>query len=158
MGESRTELIGKLQESQKRLSEMLATVASDQDWQSDPEEWSFRFLAAHLATGEKECLQPRLQQIAAGEQPSFDLYLNSGRDFSQMDLMQSLQDWQATRQEICDFVRDLPEEKLSLTGSHSYYGTLTILSYLRAFYEHDQDHLHDLEQMMAIYRQQKANR
>jgi hypothetical protein len=152
--ETREQLIARLRISQEQCVTLLTSVAHDQDWQPAPDEWSFRYIAAHLATGEKECLAERLRQIATGTNPVFDMYLNSQNDFSGMDMQRTLQDWVATRQAICDYVRALPEESLLLTASHAAYGTITMLDYLRIWLEHDQEHLQDLEQKIAAYRRQ----
>jgi hypothetical protein len=133
---------------------LLESVADDQDWQSDSEEWSFRYIAAHLATVEKDCYQDRVVRIAADENPHFESYFNSGWDFSQYDLRVSLSEWMATRQEIIDFVSGIPEEKWLLTGTHTAFGTITVLDVLRMILDHDQEHLQHLEQEISRYRTQ----
>jgi hypothetical protein len=48
------QLVRRVKYTQKRLIALLETKADDQDWQPDPGEWSFRYIAAHLATTEEE--------------------------------------------------------------------------------------------------------
>jgi hypothetical protein len=144
--------IDKVQYNREKLSSLLESMASDQDWQPGPDEWSFRFLAAHLETVDKECYLDRVIRIAAGENPHFASYFNTGRDFSRIDLEEALREWSVTRQEIVDFVRDLPEEKLRLTGSHTFFGTINVLDVLKSMDEHDSEHLRDLERVLEDYR------
>lgn len=150
-------LIRELQMTQQQISRLLASVAHDQDWQPAPDQWSFRYLAGHLATCESECVQERMRLIAAGDNPHFELYRDTGRDFSHLELMRSLQAWAATRQAIFDFVRALPKDQWALTGTHKAYGSITILDYLQLDLEHDQGHIRDLEVMLAAHRQAKTD-
>lgn len=149
--ETREQLISKLKTTQKQLSALLESVAEDQDWQPDPGQWSFRYIAAHLATVEKDCYQDRVLRIAAGEKPHFESYFNTGRDFGQFDLRDSVREWAVTRGEIIDFVRALPEESWSLFGTHAAFGTITLLDVLEMMLGHDQEHLQHLRQVMNEY-------
>ena len=146
------QLIDQVQATQKQLTSLLKSVADDQDWQSDPKEWSFRSVAAHLATVDKECYQDRVVPIAAGGNPHFESYFNTGRDFSKLDLLDSLREWASTRQEIIEFVSRLPEEKFVLTGTHAAFGTLTVRGVLKLMLDHDQEHVEDLKKAINKYR------
>lgn len=143
--------INKVLSSQEKLSSVLESVAGDQDWQPGPDEWSFRFLAAHLATVDKECYLDRVIRIAAGANPHFASYFNTGRDFSQIDLKEALRDWSVTRQEIVDLVKGLPEGKLSLSGVHEAFGRITVLDVLKMISDHDAEHLQELEHVLEKY-------
>jgi len=158
MSKSREQLIDALLSSQKQVSALLESVADDQDWQPDSEEWSFRFTAAHLATVEKECFLDRVTRIASGDNPQFSYYLNTGRDFSQFDLRQSLQDWGRTRQGLIGDVQALSEDKLVLTGTHVKFGIMTILDVLQLLLDHDLEHLQELEAILTLYRQQSIEK
>jgi hypothetical protein len=151
----RDQLIADLQNTRQQISVLLLTVADDQDWQPDVKSWSFRYIAAHMAACEEECYLPRIQQIASGENPHFEFYDNTWRDFSACDLRASLDDWAAARQEVINFFRALPDDKLSLTGVHQTYGSITVTDYLGIGLDHDRGHLHDLEEMLAAYRQRR---
>jgi hypothetical protein len=144
--------IDKIQSNREKLSGLLESVVGDQDWQPGPVEWSFRFLAAHLATVDKECYLDRVIRIAVGENPRFASYFNTGRDFSQVDLKDALREWSTTRQEIVDFVKGLPEEKLALSGVHEAFGRITVLDVLKMMSDHDREHLQDLERILEDYR------
>ena len=144
----RQQLVSQLEETQAALTALLQAVANQQDWQPGPETWSFRYQAAHLAAAEREAFRERVYRLAGGEQPHFAYYLNSDRDFSQDELLDSLQQWAATRREILDFVRALPLEALALTGMHETQGTITVLDVLQVMVEHDREHLQELTGMV----------
>jgi len=157
MDRTTRQLIGEVRATQKHLTRWLKSVAVDQDWKSAPEEWSFRFVAAHLATVDKECYQDRVVRIAAGENPHFESYFNTGRDFGMFDLLDSLHAWEVTRREIIRFVSNLTEEQFSLVGTHTAFGMLTVQSVLKLMLDHDQEHIRDLEKAIGSY-QSKAHR
>ena len=143
--EQRERLIRMLEESQREMIEVLRPLADDQDRRPEPDAWSFRYIAAHMATAEEECYQVRFEKMAAGDNPHFDYYWNTDRDFSELDLRDSLARWRETRQKIFDFVRSLTTEELQRTGSHNTFGTFDALGLLEIMYEHDREHLNDLD-------------
>jgi hypothetical protein len=149
---TREQMTDKLRSSQEQLSALLEPVADIQDWQPAPEEWSFRYIAAHLATVDRDCFLDRVVRISAGEHPHFGAYFNTGWDFSRHDLKASLRKWVATRQEIFHLVRAVPEEGWSLTGTHPRFGTITVLSVLHGMLDHDLEHLEHLERLIAACR------
>ena len=104
-----------------------------------------------MATVEKECHQARIVRLAAVESPHFKPYFNTDRDFSQLALKDSLQAWAITRREVFDFVDSLPEEKLSLSGTHATFGVITILDILQMMIDHDQEHLDELEALIELF-------
>jgi len=151
MNKTTNQLIGEIRSTQELLTSLLNSVAVDQDWQPAPEEWSFRFVAAHLATVDKECYQDRVVRIAGGENPYFDSYFNTDRDFSKFELPDSLHAWAVTRQEIIAFVSNLSEKQFSLTGTHAAFGTLTVQRVLKLMLDHDQEHIRDLEKLISVH-------
>ena len=149
-------LLKQLADSQTQLSELLVLVAGAQDWRPEPEEWSFRFLAAHLATAERECFQDRIQRIATGNNPSFEYYENTGRDFGDLDLQTSLKTWRKTRQAIFRFVHGLPEAAWLHTGGHVINGPITIWDVLVSILEHDQEHFANLRLAIEAYQDEET--
>ncbi len=145
MNKSKEELFLELKTGYQQITDLLASVADDQDWRSGPKEWSFREVAAHMATVDKECFLDRVKRIASGGHPHFDYYLNTDRDFSRLDLRASLQQWSVHRQAIIDFVDNLAAENLSLTGTHVSFGTINLLDILQIIVDHDQEHLQELQ-------------
>jgi hypothetical protein len=144
---SKVELIEKLRATQGQFSIMLESMAENQDWQADTERWSFRFIAAHMATVEEECFLDRVKHFSTDESPHFEHYDNTGRDFGQFDLINSLREWAALRRELLDIVRSMPENTWHRSATHSTRGTQTLLELLQIMLEHDQEHLQEVQQM-----------
>ncbi len=150
---TKEQLIDQLQSTQKQLSVLLEPVAGNQDWQPAPEQWSFRYIAAHMATVDKECFLKRVKQFSTQESPHFDYYDNAGWDFSRFELTDSLRNWATTRREIIDMVRTMPENIWSRRATYSTSANQkTLLELLQMILEHDQEHLQELEQMINKYR------
>ena len=147
--EQRQQIVADLLRTQQQMTELLTGVADHQEWQPAPKQWSFRQIAWHLATAERDCLFVRVQQIAAGNNPTFGIYLDTEAEFITRDLLFALEQWANARQAVVDFVNALPETALAYTGYHPSFGRLTVLGYLQIFLDHDQRHLADLQQMAA---------
>jgi hypothetical protein len=154
---TKNQMMDNLRATQNRLCGLLEAMANDQDWQPEPQEWSFRSIAAHLATVDKECYLDRVLRISAGENPFFKSYFNADRDFSLFDLRISLQEWKSTRREIFDLVNDLPQESLMLSGTHDAFGRITVLDVLKMMLDHDQEHIQHLELLAEKYRTKKLS-
>lgn len=109
--------------------------------------WTLRDIAAHLATTERECFEPRIRAMAAGERPRFDWYSNDERDFDGITLDAALSEWAATRGRLVDYVRALTSDERQGVGVHATYGEITVDRYLQIAIEHDRDHLLALERL-----------
>ena len=145
-----------IQESQAELIALLETVAHDQDWQPEPDRWSFRFIAAHLAVAERECFLDRVQRILEEENPHFAYYDNTGSDFSQLDLKGSLESWANTRREIIDLIKSLPEDAWLRRATHETKGEVYLGDILVSIVEHDREHIQEVETNLRKYRDQKG--
>ena len=142
--------IADLQASERRLREVLLSVADRQDWRPAPDEWSFREIAAHLEATQRECVLVRVQQIASGGHPRFEFYGNTGRDFGSVDLKDSLRGFADARQAVRDLALGLSRKQQHFTGQHQTFGELTVERYLEIDLEHDQGHLRDLERFLLL--------
>jgi hypothetical protein len=142
--------IADLQASERRLYEVLLSVADRQDWRPAPDEWSFREIAAHLEASQRECVLVRVRQIASGGHPQFESYWNTGRDFGPVDLKDSLRGFADARQAVRDLALGLSREQQHFTGQHQTFGELTVERYLEIDLEHDQGHLRDLERSLLL--------
>ncbi len=120
VGTSKDQLIEKIRATQRQFSIILESMAENQDWQADTERWSFRFIAAHMATVEEECFLDRVKRFSTEDSPHFEHYDNTGRDFGQFELMNSLREWAALRWELLDIVCSMPEN----TWQHTRQGAL----------------------------------
>jgi hypothetical protein len=154
MGElTREQLLSELQRSQTQVVTLLEAMASVQDWQPEPAEWSFRFLAAHLASVEQTCHLQRVIRIASGETPTLGLYTNTAANYQKTDLHKSLKRWIAVRQELISFVEGLSPSQLSYTGIHESLGPMTLLETLRDILAQDQGNLRHVRQLILAYQE-----
>jgi len=140
-------LLEELKASQQLMVAMTQLVADDHPGRVGA--WTLRDIAAHLATTEKECFEPRIRAMAAGERPAFEFYSNDDRDFEGISLESALTEWAGTRNRLLDYVRALSEEERSRVGVHTKFGELTVDGYLRVALDHDRDHLRSLERLAA---------
>lgn len=147
--EQRQQIIADLRTTQQQITDLLMTVANAQEWRPAPKQWSFRQIAWHLATAERDCLLVRIQQIASGSNPTFGIYLDTEAEFITRDLSLALEQWTDARQAVINFVNALPETALACTGYHPSFGRLTVLGYLQIFLDHDRRHFEDLQRMAA---------
>ena len=145
------QLIAELNTSQHKVSQLLAGLTEVQDWQREPAEWSFRYLAAHLAAVERDCHRPRIARIAAGERPHFSAYIESGANFAHCDLAESLAVWAEERRGLLDFVAALSNKDLTNTGVYPVVGEMSLLEALDELHAQDQGHLRHIRQLIADY-------
>jgi len=148
---TRARLIDELAASQQEVSRLLASATAIQDWQREPAEWSFRYLAAHLAAVERGRNLPRIRAIASGQQPHFHVYTESGADFAHRDMNESLIAWRDARSELLDFVAGLPAAADMLTGIHPAVGEITLLDALDELHEQDLGHARHIRQLIEDY-------
>ncbi len=137
-----------LRESQKQFVDAIRPFYLKQDWRLSPGEWSFREVAAHMATTEEECFKERVRLIASGQNPEFEYYLNDGRDFSHLDLEESIHKWRANREEIILDLKQLPDEAWENTGVHLTFGTIKLVDLLKIMLDHDLGHLQEMQPMI----------
>ncbi|MGA7911255.1 MAG: DinB family protein [Candidatus Dormiibacterota bacterium] len=140
----RDELLEELMSSQGLVIGMTRMIADDEHRVGA---WTLRDIAAHLAASEKECFEPRIRAMAAGEKPKFDWYSNDERDFDGLALEAVLVEWTETRARLVEYVHGLSPGERQRTGTHATYGEITVDGYLRIALEHDRDHLGALERL-----------
>jgi len=148
---TREQLLEELEDSQRKVTAMLARMEPVQDWQREPVEWSFRYIAAHLATVERSCHLRRVKRIAAGDNPHLDRYNYTAADFAQRDLADSLHAWSAARQQLIEFVSRLSEQELQFTGAHEGVGAITVLDALQEIVNQDRGNYRHVCQLIIDY-------
>ena len=140
------QIFEQLLNSQQIMIAMLRIVEDDPSARIGA--WNLRDIGAHLAATERDCYDPRIRAIAAGENPLFDFFTNDGTDFSGIHLDEALDEWSETRARLVAYAKTLSDEQRSqLTGRHERYGEVTVDRYLEIALEHDQDHLRGLERL-----------
>jgi hypothetical protein len=158
VAEQRDELLHELQVSQKQVARLLETMADVQDWQPEPAEWSFRYIAAHLASVEQKWHLLRVQSIASGERPHFPPYSNQEIDYHEDDLRESLRQWVRARRKLIDFVSRLSVRELEFTGVHEPIGDVTILDTLEEILLQDQGNLGLVRDLIVAYHKSAPQR
>lgn len=143
--------IAELLATQDRICATFYSIAHHQDWQPDPHEWSFRYIAAHMAQVELDCHLRRVLEISSGEHPFYDYYLNTGWDFSAYDIQDSISTWRERRNEVVMTLRRLDEHQLSQTGTHKRFGKITPVRILRLAHDHDLEHEAHLAEIMQQF-------
>jgi hypothetical protein len=138
-------LLDELLASQKVVSGMLRMAADDRSERVGA--WSAPDIAAHLLTCDRDCFEPRIRAMAAGEEPHFGYFSDDETEFGPVLLEAVLEEWSATRGRLVDFVRGLSEEERRRTGVHERFGQITVDRYLEIALDHDRDHLLGLEKL-----------
>jgi hypothetical protein len=134
---TRQQLLQELQTSQQQVVDALAATERIQDWQREPVEWSFRYLAAHLAAVERQCHLRRVKRIAAGGTPEIQGYIDIADDLGEHDMHESLRAWIAARQQLIKYVRELDDRQLRYVGIHEKIGAITVLDTLQEILDQD---------------------
>ncbi|HEY1456491.1 MAG TPA: DinB family protein [Candidatus Dormibacteraeota bacterium] len=140
-----TSIVDDLVSSQSLVVAMARVIADDPSARVGA--WTLRDIAAHLAASERECFEPRIRAMAAGERPTFDWYSNDERDFDGIPLETALTEWIDTRARLVEFVSGLSDGPRQGVGVHATYGEITVDEYLKIALEHDRDHLGALERL-----------
>ncbi len=148
---TREQLLEDLQHSQSQVVRLLESIADVQDWQPEPAEWSFRLLAAHLATVEQTCHFQRVMGIASGDTPYFGPYIHRNIALAHADLRDSLQQWIAARRRLLGFVAGLSSAQMTYIGVHAAVGPMTVLDALQEILEQDQGNLRHVRQLILAY-------
>jgi hypothetical protein len=138
-------LLDELAASQQLTVAMMRMAADDTSVRVGA--WSIRDIAAHLAASERECFEPRIRAMAAGERPHFDYYDNDDREFEGIRLEEALEDWIATRSRLLDYVASLSESERARVGVHDRFGEISVDQYLEIALDHDRSHLRGLERV-----------
>lgn len=144
-------LVQALITSQRQMCELLSSVTAVAQWRPSADEWSFQDVAAHMATAEQECFLVRAKRLVAEENPQFDYYHNTNRNFRNQSLPAALETWTQTRQQLLAFVRSVPADTLIRCGTHPRFGRMALPDLLQVMNEHDLGHLRDLEAMVQHY-------
>ncbi|RIK42921.1 MAG: hypothetical protein DCC57_18085 [Chloroflexi bacterium] len=151
---TREQLLRDLQTSQTQVIRLLQSMAEVQDWQPEPAEWSFRLIAAHLATVEQACHLQRVMEIASGGTPLLDRYANHHVAPAAAGIDESLRQWRAVRRRLIAFVSELSEAQLAYIGIHQAVGPMTVLDTLQELLDQDRGNLRHVCQLIAAYHEE----
>ena len=112
--------------------------------QPEPGKWSIKDNIAHLA-GYQPVFISRVHQMLKGDTPVFNAYraddeadFIEAREQALNDLIRKIN---GNRRQILELVTNLPDDQLSLKGTHPKYGTLIITEWTEFFLLHEAHHL-----------------
>jgi DinB superfamily len=110
-----------------------------------PEEWSVNAVVGHLARVDAEVWQARFQQVAAGENPTWDSWEPDGVDwegeYGGRPLERLLADFESTRQASLRHLEGLDEAGWQRTGTHRRWGRVDVAYLCREMLKHDDVHV-----------------
>ncbi|MBX3064278.1 MAG: HAD-IA family hydrolase [Anaerolineae bacterium] len=124
----------------------LADTMKPQFWnmRPDPNEWSPLEIAYHLRESERTVQRPRLQRIAAEDNPFISPprtpFAPASLDLSGEDGYAILQEFWNERCKTLNFIYELPTEAWTRPARHSVFGPTTLLEMAHFTARHD--HLH----------------
>jgi hypothetical protein len=112
--------------------------------QPEPGKWSIKDNIAHLTTYQPVFIG-RVHQVLKGDTPVFSAYrADDEADFIEarkLPLEDLLSKLNGNRRQILELITNLPDDQLSLKGTHLKYGTLTIPEWTEFFLLHEAHHL-----------------
>jgi hypothetical protein len=112
--------------------------------QSEPGKWSIKDNIAHLVSYQPVFIG-RVHQMLKGDTPVFNAYrADNEPDFIEaqgLPLTDLLSKLNGNRRQILELITNLPDDQLSLKGTHPKYGTLMITEWTEFFLLHEAHHL-----------------
>lgn len=112
--------------------------------QPEPGKWSIKDHIAHLASYQPVFIG-RIYQILKGDTPTFAAYrADDEPDFlhaRDLQLAELLNKLNGNRRQILELITNLPDDELTLKGTHLKYGSLTITEWTEFFLLHEAHHL-----------------
>ena len=112
-----------------------------------PDKWSVYENIAHLA-----CYQPRViartEKILVEDNPAFEGYIPADdpefSKFLSMSVEELLAHQKEKRSEIVNLIRNLSDEQMNLTGTHSKFGRMNISEWTEFFLLHEAHHIYTI--------------
>jgi hypothetical protein len=147
----------------RRGAELLAvatTGAAGPELDFKPEgKWSVRQLVCHLADTEAVGVM-RFRQIIAEDNPTLNAWDQNkwaaNLDYEKRKISQALDIFRTLRSANYDLLKDQPESAFARTGMHSQRGSMTLLDWLRAYADHTENHVKQIQDVRAAYKEHRA--
>jgi len=112
--------------------------------QPEPGKWSIKDNIAHLVSYQPVFIG-RVHQMLKGDTPIFNAYrADNEADFIEaqgLSLADLLSKLNGNRRQILELITNLPDDQLSLKGTHPKYGTLMITEWTEFFLLQEAHHL-----------------
>ena len=121
--------------------------------------WSVRQIVCHLADAEAAAAM-RMRQIIAEDHPTLPAWDQNAwaekLDYEKRKISQSLELFRVLRNSNYEVLKDLPEPAFARSGTHTTRGELSLLQMVRMFAEHVENHVKQIRQVRAAYREHRA--
>jgi hypothetical protein len=148
--EDRSELLSKMEQERARLLEVFAGLGEDRaevapDDAEGEAQWSAKQQASHL-TEMETAYRGWVEAALAEDNPDVTelrgenvaIPLEQAHEHAVADHVASLKE-QRTR--TIGLIEQLTPEQLDRTATHKWFGTLSVLQWLRSYYRHDRMHV-----------------
>ena len=138
-------LVCRLKTQHLALAELIRNLDEEQlNKQPEPGKWSIKEQVAHLVSYQPVFIS-RMHQILKGDMPAFNSYrADEEADFihaRELPISELLNQLQGQRRQILELITNLPDSDLSLKGTHTKFGTMTIVEWTEFFLLHEAHHL-----------------
>jgi hypothetical protein len=126
---------------------------ADYDRRPDPERFTLREVAAHLADWESEWLH-RMRRINEEEQPILQAYDEGQwaieRDYAHADVDEQVALFSERRKQTVAFLRGLSPERWERTGRHVEWGPVSIEHWATLVLGHDGYHTRQIAEWLSL--------
>ena len=115
--------------------------------------WTIRNLLSHLVTSERGLIKLFERIRLGGEGASLDFSIdryNASMQARNKDLTEAelLNQYQEVRANSIEWVSDLKNEELEISGRHPFLGITTIREMIKMLYIHNQTHYRDMKKIL----------
>lgn len=149
-----TALISSLASTPARLAETTASASDEQLDRAAPGEWSTRTVLAHLRDDEFMVMRLRLERMLVEEAPSLAPFDEKGWSDSRFrgrdGLDELLADFRVQRAASLGILQMMTDEQWRRTGFQPEYGEFDIHWWVQHCLEHDNDHVAQIRNTLAI--------
>lgn len=144
MPTEREELLDRMRRLPDRIARLVEDKSKDELTRAGAGgEWGAVEHLAHLRDFDETTVE-RVKQIITGTQPELEAFDTDLRaielDYHAQDPAEVLQGFRDIRQQLLEFLADLPDESWALTAQHPTVGTLTLEALIQNLDEHDHGH------------------
>lgn len=156
MSTTPAQLIATLEQTPQKLKHISATLTDARlDFRPSPDAWSIREILAHLVDDEMFVIRTRTERMVKEESPALaphdEKKWYSQRNTSRDAINDLLNDFASQRAASLGILKFLRESEWSRTGYQPEYGHFTIQEWVGRWIEHDQTHIKQIEQNIALY-------
>jgi uncharacterized damage-inducible protein DinB len=150
----------RLQYQHKSLLDIIDGLSDEQIRKAVyPAKWSIFENIVHLATYQ-HILITRLKLILESDNPVFERYTAEAdphfHDNCGKTSREIMQDLLTTRKEMAAGILNFDEPELIKTGTHPFFGKMTVLQWLDFFLLHEAHHLYTIFRLTAELRKEQA--